>query len=414
MADLIPVIRANMGGRDYYIGKMTFQELSAKVQFFRDVQSSNRLDDMLQRALGGRTTEMKEYLLNQSERFYGAIIVASWGGRPQYIKVKMEDHPLLDDDFDFGLLKFDGRQSYFALDGQHRLQSIKDAIDEDSSLRNEEVSVVFVTHELTEEGNVKTRRLFHTLNRHAKKTTHGENITLDEDNVISIATRMLLRSGIKLLEQDHIELVNRGLRKNSTSFTSLAAIHDLNKAALEAVYTFPRDYLRYRPSDVDVENTYDAIAALWNTLHEEIPELNQFESGEQSAIDFREPNGDPSKGHLLFRPIGLGIYGSLIAQALSDEDDLPQSTGSEVDPAIWKRAVERILPLGLRLGERPWRGTVFRSGSMDTTKAARGLAVRLACYMLNIGHVNEEQLLEDYQGHLDDLDAVLPDKVVEG
>ena len=412
MADLIPVIRGRMGGRDYYIGKMTFQELSAKVQFFHDVQASTRLDDMLQRALGSRTREMKEYLLKQSERFYGAIIVASWGGRPQYIKVRMEDHPLLDDDFDFGLLKFDGRQSYFALDGQHRLQSIKDAIAQDGDLRNEEVSVIFVTHERTEEGNVKTRRLFHTLNRHAKKTTHGENITLDDDNVISIATRMLLRSGIKALDQTHIELVNRGLRRNSPLFTSLAAIYDLNKAALEAVYSFPKDYLKYRPSDVDVENTYDTVAMLWTTLHDSIPAISQFESGELSAMDIREPDGDPASGHLLFRPIGLGIYGGLVAQALGGEDSLPQKAGTEVDPKVWRRALERLLPLPLTLRERPWRGTIFRSDSMDTTKAARGLATRLACYMLDIGDIDAERLLADYQGHLEDEDASLPERVV--
>ena len=139
---------------------------------------------------------MTNYLLRQPERFYGAIIVAAWGGRPVYQTVKMEDHPLLDDDFEFGLLKFDGRQEYFALDGQHRLKSIKDAIEKKPELRHEEVSVVFVTHERTEEGNVKTRRLFHTLNRYARPTTTGENIALDEDNVVSISTRMLLKSDI--------------------------------------------------------------------------------------------------------------------------------------------------------------------------------------------------------------------------
>ena len=122
--------------------------------------------------------------------------MAAWGGRPVYQTVKMEDHPLLDDDFEFGLLKFDGRQEYFALDGQHRLKSIKDAIEKKPELRHEEVSVVFVTHERTEEGNVKTRRLFHTLNRYARPTTTGENIALDEDNVVSISTRMLLKSDI--------------------------------------------------------------------------------------------------------------------------------------------------------------------------------------------------------------------------
>ena len=413
MADLIPVIRGTMGGREYYIGKMTFQELVAKVQFFFDLETSRDLDDLLQRRLSKRAEEMTKYLLNQSERFYGAIIVAAWGGRPEYMSVKMQDHPLLDDDFEFGLLKFDGRQEFFALDGQHRLKSIKNAIEIDRELRREEVSVVFVTHDRTEEGNIKTRRLFHTLNRYAKPTTSGENIALDEDNVVSIATRMLLKSGMKLLNTRYLELVRKNLTKTQgDKFTSLAALYDFNYAVLETVYPFRRekDYLRYRPDAGDVENVYSTISALWMEMRDRFGELKALESETKTAGEIREPNGEAAQGHLIFRPVGLRIYGSVIAHSLSEEEQIPIGSGSELDPSIWKRVLDRVRPLPLTLGSPPWKGTIFRNNKMDT--GARGLALRLACFMLELGQIDEDKLLEDYRGHLEDELAGLPTKVV--
>ena len=297
MADLIPVIRGKMGGRDYYIGKMTFQELDSKVQFYADLDASPDLDQLLQRGLSRRAEEMTNYLLKQPERFYGAIIVAAWGGRPGYIKVKMEDHPLLDDDFEFGLLKFDGRQEYFALDGQHRLKSIEEAIRTDPSLRHEEVSVIFLTHERTEEGNIKTRRLFHTLNRYAKPTTTGENIALDEDNVVSIATRQLLTAGIKLLHSKSLELVRKNLTKTQDDkFTSLAALWDFNYAVLDSIYGYDKDYLRFRPDVSHVENTYNALASLWMEVRDRFDVLRDIEDetrspGETEGAGWRSSTG---------------------------------------------------------------------------------------------------------------------------
>ena len=407
MADLVPVIRGTMGGREYYIGKMTFQELAAKVQFFSDLETSRDLDALLQRELSKRAEDMTNYLLRQPERFYGAIIVAAWGGRPAYVQVKMQDHPLLDDDFEYGLLKFDGKQEYFALDGQHRLRSIKDAIEKDPHLRREEVSVVFVTHERTEEGNIKTRRLFHTLNRYARPTTTGENIALDEDNVVSISTRMLLNSGMPSFSAKYMELVRKNLTSTqSGKFTSLTALYDFNLSVLEAVYTFKRDYLRYRPDASHVEHVFSAISSLWIEIRKRFDEFETLESEMKSPGDIREPDGDPSQGHLLFRPLGLRIYGQVLAHALHEEESLPIAVGSEVDPKIWQGALDRVSALPLTLGSLPWRGTIFRNNKMET--AARSLALRLACYMLGLGQIDSAKLLVDYSGHLDDESAELP------
>ena len=407
MADLVPVIRGTMGGREYYIGKMTFQELAAKVQFFSDLETSRDLDALLQRELSKRAEDMTDYLLRQPERFYGAIIVAAWGGRPVYVQVKMQDHPLLDDDFEYGLLKFDGKQEYFALDGQHRLRSIKDAIEKNPDLRHEEVSVVFVTHERTEEGNIKTRRLFHTLNRYARPTTTGENIALDEDNVVSISTRMLLNSGMQTFSARYMELVRKNLTSTQRDkFTSLAALYDFNLSVLEAMYSFKRDYLRYRPDASHVEHVFSALSSLWIEIRKRFDEFGTLETEMKSPGEIREPNGDPSQGHLLFRPLGLRIYGQVLAHALHEEENLPVAAGSEVDPGIWQRALGRVSALPLTLGSLPWRGTIFRNNKMET--GARSLAIRLACYMLGLGQIDSTTLLKDYRGHLDDESAELP------
>ena len=414
MTDLIPAIRGNMGGREYYIGKMTFQEIASKVQFYDELQPNRDLDQLLQRQLSKRSMDMINYLLRQPERFYGAIIVAAWGGRPTYIPVKMEDHPLLNDDFEFGLLKFDGRQEYFALDGQHRLRSIKEAIEQQPELRHEEISVIFVTHEKTEEGNIKTRRLFHTLNRYARPTTTGENIALDEDNVISISTRMLLKSDIDILNPSRLELVRKNVSKNQQDkFTTLSALYEFNAAVLDAVYSFKseKDYLRYRPDAHHVDNIFAAISSLWIEMANSFEEFRDIKSKGKIPGDIREPEDAPAKGHLFFRPVGLRIFGEILGAALAEREDLPMGRGEEMDLNIWTEVLGRVKHLPLILGEIPWRGTIFRNNKMEPS--ARQLSLRLACYMLSIGHTDADKLLEDYRGHLDNDKVMLPEKLFD-
>ena len=74
--------------------------------------------------------DIVKYLVKNDHRFFGSIIVAAWGGAPAYhdVSMKADDELLKDLDRGFGVLEFNGSQSYFALDGQHRLAAIKKAI----------------------------------------------------------------------------------------------------------------------------------------------------------------------------------------------------------------------------------------------------------------------------------------------
>ncbi len=412
MAELFPVIRGRMGGRDFYLGKMSFQELAAKVRIFSEIEGNPDLESKLQREIRKRSREMTEYLKRQTERFYGAIIVATWGGRPEYVRVKMEDHPLLDNDFEFGLLKLDGRADFFALDGQHRLHSIKEAIDERPDLRHEEVSVLFVTHDRTEAGNIRTRRLFHTLNRYAKPTTTGENVVLDEDNVLAIGTRRLLGAGVGVLEQARVKIEQKQvLKSESHIFTSLAALFDLSRLALEPVYRFSEDksYLKFRPAAEDVENVFSALRALWFEIERQVEEVREVARAGIEPGDFREPEGDLVRGHLLFRPVGLKLFGQVLGRLVALRSDVPVERCAALGEDFWERPVADAIRLPLVIGEAPWRGTILR-GSRIVNPGER-MALRLALHMLDIGGEDEEQLLREYRADLEDERAQLPEKV---
>jgi DNA sulfur modification protein DndB len=218
----IPAFKANVGDWEYYIGIMKYAEVARQVDFAHQLGGNTDLSTMIQRGISARTQDIREYLLKSSHRFLGALIVAVWGGEPVYRPVQMEDPDgmLSGIDREFGVLTFDGTQQYIALDGQHRLRAIKDAIKADPDLGKEDICIIMVAHYDTVDGKLRTRRLFTNINRNAKPTTGAENIILDEDDGPAIITRRLLTDH-EFLKQDGVVRV----------FTRIGEEGDLRLAA---------------------------------------------------------------------------------------------------------------------------------------------------------------------------------------
>ncbi len=86
------------------------------------------------------------------------------------------------------------RVVYHHSDGQHRLAGIKQALGAECSLADEELPVIFVAHHNTPEGLRRTRKLFTTVNKHAKAVKKSEIIALDESDVVAIVTRHLVEN----------------------------------------------------------------------------------------------------------------------------------------------------------------------------------------------------------------------------
>ena len=190
----IPALEARVGDWKYYICTMKYAEVARQVSFAHELGGNRDLGSMIQRGISDRTKDIVAYLKNSEHRFLGAMIIAAWGGQPDYIELEMADpdNILKGVDRGFGVLTFDGTQQYFALDGQHRLSAIKEVIKSKPELGAEDIAVLIVSHYETEDGRERTRRLFTNINRNAKVTTAAENIALDEDDGYSVITRRLL------------------------------------------------------------------------------------------------------------------------------------------------------------------------------------------------------------------------------
>ena len=91
-------------------------------------------------------------------------------------------------------MEFSGHEKIFPVDGQHRVEGIRAALEQNEELKNETISVMLIGHQNTTEGREKSRRIFSTLNRYVKPVRLGDIIALDEDDIVAIVTRDLLET----------------------------------------------------------------------------------------------------------------------------------------------------------------------------------------------------------------------------
>ena len=403
--DSIPALRGRMGDWEYYLATMKLADVARTIRFAEEVHSHEALDDVIQREIGKRVVDMVEYLLKQPQRFYGPIIVAVYGGNPTFESVRMAEHPLLDRAGDaFGLIVFDGSQQYFALDGQHRLASIKRAVKADPSLGNEEIGVVFVSHSQSREGLARTRRLFTTLNRYAVKTATHTEITLDEDDGVAIVTRQLVREH-PLFERERIKIKGKSVgAREENAITTLATLYEVNQNLLmtERRDVRSKKFQQFKPDDATLEEMYEEIEAIWNQIALDVSEFRSVLERQTTPGFLRSGDGHGENGSLLMRPVGQLAFSRALRVSLNDGRKLDVSV-QLMDAVDW------------RLGEVPWRGIVWHGERMVTTKEVQRLCFKLICHMVGCLPKNDLRSLRDeYRRQLEDDSARLPPVVKVG
>jgi len=328
MPDYVPAIKGKMGDWVYYVTAMKLGKVANEVSLAADVHKAADLDDLIQREIGDRVQkEMVPYLLNQPQHFYGALIVAVYGGDPEFHAVNVAEHSLLDDDekhsYGFGLLRFDGSQKFFALDGQHRLRSIQLAVEQNPDLRKEEVTVIIVRHDNTPDGLARTRRLFSTINRRAQPTRQGMNIAIDEDDAVAIVTRRLVREHPYLGTLGLVKANKEGLAqkqlppgaKNAAFLTTLHALYECNYTLLRSIHGGIDIDESIRPSDEFLDEYYDYVASIWTLIFQSCPDLQKVINKQMKPGSLRDPKADGPQSAIA-RPLGQMILSDVISAAI--------------------------------------------------------------------------------------------------
>lgn len=411
----IPAIRAKMGNWTYYVSTLTFKQVNEYVSKIDDqLHKSESLNQLIQRSITNNLQSIKEYILNQPELFFNGLVLAVYDEYPNWREIEFKYDG--EETFQMGLLEFPGTHKIFPVDGQHRVEGIKEALKERPELASQRITAIFIGHKNDSDGMKRTRRLFSTLNRYAKPVTMDDIIALDEDDSIAIATRELLES-FELFTSDRVtKSKNKAIPDaDKQSFTSIITLYQCNKELLKFFRKNRKkeepdpvrdkksfdEYLKFRPKEREVELFTDFCFQYWKIFADSFDSIKSFTQSHetQPALKFRNREFG---GNLLFRPVGL-----LPLVQASVEINL--RTGAD-----FKNIFERFNSMELIISKIPWRNVVWNPNEKTMITGASGIVKLLLFYMYgnrvirpgemqnlkhryadNIGSDNPENALKD-------------------
>ena len=396
---IIPALKAHMGDWIYYVTFLRMEQIAEQILIAQEIHSSKVLKDMIQRQITHRAKQISDYLIKQPQRFFNSLIVGVYGGSPDWYELAIGTNPLFDADAlprelegVIGILRLDGTQTLFAIDGQHRVEGIKQGLKANDELKREEVSVIFVAHQNDSVGLERTRRLFTTLNRYAKPVSKSEIVALDEDDIIAITTRELVENHPLFQEKISLSKTKALASQDNGSFTTIITLYDVLEILLRKSGKGWTEFKRHRPDDETISEYYANSAQFWDTMIEHFPPLHDIrksQPGENIAERYRNRAG----GHLLFRPVGLEMAVSVIREAINS--GLPE-----------KVAIERVSKIAMNLADDPWVGLLWDKTNqrMLTDPTHKKVSKQLLFYMIggNLDEINtdEEKLRQEYAGLL--------------
>lgn len=400
----LPCLRGNMGDWAYYSTLMPLAEVKMRIRAAHEIHKSDTLCEMIQRSLTNRMRDISDYLVRQPQHLFNSIIVGIYEGDPQWYQMEMPEGqasngieiPMALSER-IGALHLSGDEKIFALDGQHRVEGIKEALERKASLGSEHLSVIFVAHNNSSRGLQRSRRLFATLNRYAKPVSKLEIIALDEDDPIAIATRLLLRDH-RVLSLPEAVATPKGKvmpTANKQAITTAVALYEGLLSYFSTTKQLSgktlKDFLAQRPQEQelkDIVNESKNIIDYTITAFNELFAYSKIASSPDAATRFRNPNG----GNLLFRPVGFLAYMEAVGTAVARGMTL-----EKVISTIGKRCETDI-------SEFPWSKLIFDSetGTMIASSGKGSVKVYSTLILLNsfLKEIVSEDELEKARQHL--------------
>ncbi len=296
----IGCIKAHMGDTDYYIAKMRAGQLVDSVGFAMEMPEWSEMsaDEKMQRTLDTNrvVSEIVPYIIEDPDKFFGSLIVDIYSGFEDMVFESVADTvqnlpaayrvPLKD----MGFLTLPGSERLIALDGQHRLLSLKVAIkgymglpaetkispswknlEPHPEIAQEEISVIFVEHRDT----MKIRKIFNKVNKYAKQTSRSDNIITSDDDIFAVISRVLIKDGEPLAPIKGIDIVNwrsNTLSQRSKQLTTLSAVYTISETILKD----ERFSTKMLPEEDDVENALNEVREFWSVALREIEAFQQY------------------------------------------------------------------------------------------------------------------------------------------
>ena len=349
---IFPALRCRMGDWIYYVTFMSFRDIKEWIHAPHEIHSSKKLSDWIQRELQlNHAQAIATYLATQPERMFNALFVGIYDGEPQWGEIhisstlELAPFEVTDDQLDnlsrsVGILYFSGEEKLFAIDGQHRVAGVKLALEQTKKnhlLNDDEITVILVGHKTDQTGRKRTRRLFTTLNKTAKRVSQTDIIALDEDNGAAIVTRRMIDK-FALFRKGEVIAFNPTANiseseSDSDSITSVITLYDMVKTLASCVDGYSKKgFIDHRPDDDLLNSVYKFCCSYWSSLKERILEYQQVFLSKKSPSQFRQPDNN----HLLFRPVGQRAFAEATAYLIKKYSLGPDEAIKELSQAdLW-------------------------------------------------------------------------------
>lgn len=405
----LPALRGTFGDWTYYSAVVPMPELARRVSFADEIHTNTALSSWIQRSLkGNRAGDIAEYLRTQPERFFNSLVIALYGGTPQWVPVKLpaptQKGPDLGAAADvLGVLQLGGEEKLFAVDGQHRLAGMKRFLDAYAAAPKKQgqttavddlVSILVVAHRV--DHKIRTRRLFTTLNKTAVPVSKMERIALDENDVMAITVRRLVEDH-EWFQSPRIAMhhTNNLGHDESVALTTIGNLYDILRALFLAKSGAKKKELEFiRPSDAALDDYYMQAVDFFGVLGKVEPALAKyFASGDPTSVcsGFRRSDG----GSVYFRPLGLSLMTEVAMNLKAGKGDAWQD---------WLAALPKKLEVA------PFAGTIWsQRGTIEPKHKV--LCRDILYYMCSLGQAAPTALRERLQQVTGDVTASLPRKI---
>lgn len=313
----VPSLRGVLGDWVYYSALLKVQHISERIKSSHQIREAKALEDYLQRSLKPRVEKIAQYLNRRDSRFFNSIIVGIFHGLPQWAEFdlvavtrKLAIKESSDLKESHGLLMFTGNEKMFAIDGQHRVEGIKQAYKNNPKrIREDQYPVIFVAHLDTSAGKVRTRRLFCDINKNAVAVSEGDKVVIDEDDLSAIVTRRLyanylpFKNGREIAVSERKEVLDQDGKER---FTSLLAVYTVCKR-LKKLHKKPRGTLESAFENVNAFQ--DIVAEFLDFAIRYERSLRRYFQQKNTTLRAERRNNR----NLFFRPVGLEVLARLYA-----------------------------------------------------------------------------------------------------
>jgi DNA sulfur modification protein DndB len=230
-----------------------------------------------------------------------------------------------------------------------------------------------VPHKDTQDGIVRTRSLFISLNKRAVPVKRKDIIILDEVDLPAIVTRRLIDSDPRFSRDIvDVERFGNAIPASSTAWTSIGNFYDANSTIIHKVIEDRNENeleeaCKIRLPERRMSYYQSCVADFYENLASLEPMLRRVLDGNDAAKTIKEARS-AAQARLLARPIGLKIFTNVAAE-IRKTHSLQQTY----------RELKRV-PLSMK--RDPFAGIIWDVERGLMTPRGESLANRLLLYML--------------------------------